>query len=223
MAEKMMSRREAAKADRRRRIVQAARDLIKETGQTGLSMRAIAARADVSLATPYNLFGSKRAIIMALLDDVQEFEERFNEIADADPIDKIFAALKLSLGYHEKDPDFYRVVWSTLLDPQGSAEQRDELMPPQNHAFWRGLLEEFKARDLLDERINLECLQHELGHTFAAVMLTWLMGGRETSDLMPSICYGFALSLLGASTEAARPSLMVKLLEFQNQKQTLET
>ena len=62
-----MSRREEAKAERRHRIIAAARDLIKETGDTGLSMRAIAARAGVSLTTPYNLFGSKRAIVIALL------------------------------------------------------------------------------------------------------------------------------------------------------------
>ena len=58
-----MSRREEAKAERRHRIVTAARDLIRETGDTGLSMRAIAARANVSLSTPYNLFGSKGAIL----------------------------------------------------------------------------------------------------------------------------------------------------------------
>ena len=40
-----MSRREAGKAERRRRIIHAARELIRETGNAGLSMRALAARA----------------------------------------------------------------------------------------------------------------------------------------------------------------------------------
>src|SRR5271168_2287443 len=55
-----VGRREAGKRERRRRIIEAARALIRETGNAGLSMRALAARAGVSLATPYNLFGSKR-------------------------------------------------------------------------------------------------------------------------------------------------------------------
>jgi DNA-binding transcriptional regulator YbjK len=38
-----ISRREAGKEERRRRIIHAARDLIRETGNTGLSMRALAA------------------------------------------------------------------------------------------------------------------------------------------------------------------------------------
>ena len=47
-------RREQAKAERRSRIVRAARDLIRETGDTDLSMRMIAGRAGVSL-TPAQL------------------------------------------------------------------------------------------------------------------------------------------------------------------------
>ena len=65
-----MSRREEAKEERRRRIITAARDLIRETGDAGLSMRAIASRAQVSLSTPSNLFGSKRAILIAVLEDI---------------------------------------------------------------------------------------------------------------------------------------------------------
>ena len=53
-----IGRREQAKAERKLRIVRAARDLIRETGHTDLSMRALSKRADVSLSTPYNLFGS---------------------------------------------------------------------------------------------------------------------------------------------------------------------
>lgn len=60
-------RREQAKAERRDKIVRAARDLIRETGDMNLSMRMIAKRAEVSVATFYNLFGSKRAIVMAVL------------------------------------------------------------------------------------------------------------------------------------------------------------
>ena len=90
-------RREAGKAERRARIIQAARDLIRDTGDAGLSMRALAARAGVSLATPYNLFGSKRAIVMAVLQDVREFIDRVSNLPAA-------------------GPRFYRTLWSTVFD-----------------------------------------------------------------------------------------------------------
>ena len=63
-----LGKREQAKAERRHRIVRAARDLIRETGDTDLSMRMLAQRAKVSLSTPYNLFGSKRAVVLAVLE-----------------------------------------------------------------------------------------------------------------------------------------------------------
>ena len=46
-----LGKREQAKAERRHRIVRAARDLIRETGDTDLSMRKLAQRAEVSLST----------------------------------------------------------------------------------------------------------------------------------------------------------------------------
>jgi AcrR family transcriptional regulator len=64
-----MSNREEAKHKRRRQIVRDARALMQKTGDTGFSMRALAEQAGVSIATPYNLFGSKQTIMFAVLDD----------------------------------------------------------------------------------------------------------------------------------------------------------
>src|SRR5271155_4601467 len=111
-----LSRREDAKTERRHRIVTAARDLIRETGDTGLSMRAIAARAAVSLSTPYNLFGSKRAIVLAVLEDIQEFHERFAKLRSVSAIERIFQALWMSISYYVDDPDFYRTLWTGVFD-----------------------------------------------------------------------------------------------------------
>ena len=108
-------RREAGKIERRRRIIEAARSLIRETGNAGLSMRALAARAGVSLATPYNLFGSKRAIVLAVLDDVREFQERFAHLKSSDPIERIFAAVHLALEYYKDDPRFYKTLWAAVF------------------------------------------------------------------------------------------------------------
>ena len=103
-----MSQREDAKAERRRRIVAAARDLIRETGDAGLSMRAIAARANVSLTTPYSLFGSKRAIVIAVLEDVREFGERFSSLRHTDPIDPLLRTPPPSTAQHHVRPSLRR-------------------------------------------------------------------------------------------------------------------
>ncbi len=91
-----MSRREEAKAERRRQIVRAARELIVERGDAGLSMRELARRAGVSQATPYNLFGTKRAILLAVLQDVEDFGVRM--------------AARGSAGPHGRDPASFLAV-----------------------------------------------------------------------------------------------------------------
>ncbi|MGD8829867.1 MAG: TetR/AcrR family transcriptional regulator, partial [Pseudomonadales bacterium] len=72
-----MPSREEAKEIRRQRILEAARSLIRETARTRFSMRMLAEKSGVSLVTPYNLFGSKQAIMGTLLDeDIGQFAKQ---------------------------------------------------------------------------------------------------------------------------------------------------
>mgnify|MGYP001428847036 CR=1 FL=1 len=209
-----MSRREEAKTERRRRIIAAARDLIRETGDTGLSMRAIASRAGVSLATPYNLFGSKRAIVLAILEDVREFHERFSRLPKTDAIERIFQALSFSIGYYVEDPDFYRTLWSAVLDTSGK-ELRTAILNPQTHAFWAGLIAEAARDGAFAADIDLDLLQRNLNFTFEAVMLNWAFGAVDVADLEASVAYGYALAMRGAASQAALPRMEAEVARQQ--------
>jgi AcrR family transcriptional regulator len=57
-----LSKREQNKSDKRGQIIKAARELMRIRSSTGFSMRQLADASGVSLATPYNLFGSKQGI-----------------------------------------------------------------------------------------------------------------------------------------------------------------
>ena len=209
-----MSRREEAKAERRRRIITAARDLIRETGDTGLSMRAIAARANVSLSTPYNLFGSKRAIVVAVLEDIRDFHERFARLRPASAVERIFQALAMSIGYYVDDPDFYRTLWTGMLDMSGK-EVRTALARPERDAFWLALLNLAATDGALLPGIDTETLLRDLDLTFAAVMLNWVLGALSTEELQPAAAYGYALSLRGAAAPAWQDDLADRIGEHQ--------
>lgn len=213
-----MSRREEAKAERRTRIIAAARELIRETGDTGLSMRAIAARANVSLATPYNLFGSKRAIVMAVFEDIRDFEQRYARVKDVDPIDRLFKALSITLSYHVEDPAFYKVLWSSLLDISGK-ELRTALITPQSQAFWRGLVQEAAANGVFDPEADLDIVLQDAGMTFTAVMLNWVLGALRDDEIEAAMGYGYAMSLCAAAKGEAREALWKRALEFQRKLQ----
>src|SRR5580693_4301201 len=189
-----MIRREDAKAERRHRIVTAARDLIRETGDTGLSMRAIAARAQVSLSTPYNLFGSKRAIVLAVLEDIREFNEQFARLASVNAVERLFQALAMSIRYYVDDPDFYRTLWTGLFDMNGK-EVRAALARPERDAFWLALVKAAADEGALLPMIDTATLLRDLDFTFGAVMLNWVLGALGTDELQPAAAYGYALTL----------------------------
>lgn len=211
-----MSKREDAKAERRRRIVTAARELIRETGDSGLSMRAIAARAKVSLTTPYNLFGSKRAIVVAVLDDVREFHERFSNLHQVNAIDRIFHAVTLSLSYYAEDPDFYRTLWTEVLDMSGK-EIRTALITPQRYAFWWALIGEAAREGALLPELDQDLLLRNLDLVFGSVMLAWVLGGLEVEDLEPSVGFGYALALRGAASADSQMRIEKRLMDYQKQ------
>lgn len=211
-------RREEAKGDRRRRIVEAARALVRETGDTGLTMRAIAARAGVSLTTPYNLYGSKRAIVVAILDDVREFHERFARSRTSDAIERIFRALSITLEYHREDPEFYRTLWGALLNPSGSDELQATLSTPQSAQFWRALLGQAAQEGALRADIDLDMLLQDLLFAFAAAMLAWVMGSLAVEELEPAIGHAYALALAASAEPGRSPAIYKRALEFQKRQ-----
>lgn len=202
-------RREQAKAERRLKIVRAARDLIRETGDTNLSMRMIAQRAEVSVATPYNLFGSKRAVVMAVLEDERDFLHRFKALKVDNAIDRIFEAHSLGASYFIQDPDFYRPLWKALLDTNG--EDDTGLATPerqeQTRAAWRWLIAAAQQEGLLQADMPVELLERTMSHLGNGIMLAWAMDALPTQELLASAGLGYALVLASAATPAGRRHL----------------
>tara|TARA_R110000851_G_scaffold280246_2_gene433546 strand:+ start:577 stop:1290 length:714 start_codon:yes stop_codon:yes gene_type:complete len=211
-------KREQAKAERRSRIVHAARDLIRETGDTNLSMRMIAKRADVSLATPYNLFGSKHAVVLAVFEDERDFTERFSKIKAENAIERIFEAHALATSYFTEDPDFYRPLWKVLLDAQGVNDTG--LATPErlerNSKAWEALIDDAQNEGLLDPAFPADMLERTLSFFANGVMLSWSMGTLETHRLLPSAALGYALALRGAATAKGMKILIGKIQKLQS-------
>ncbi|MBX3483422.1 TetR/AcrR family transcriptional regulator [Phenylobacterium sp.] len=208
-----LGRREAGKAERRRRIIHAARDLIRETGNAGLSMRALAARAGVSLATPYNLFGSKRAIVLAVLDDVRVYQDRFAHLTSTDPLERLFAAVDMAIEFYVDDPQFYKTLWAAVFD--ASDDVRSEIYNQARNAFWRHLVEATVEAGVIAEDVDVELLFKVLDRGFGAAMLEWVVGELSPDLLAPTIRHAYALVLRGAASTDWRGALDARLQESQ--------
>lgn len=210
-----IGRREAGKEERRQRIIHAARDLIRETGDAGLSMRALAQRAEVSPATPYNLFGSKRAIVLALLEDVREFRERFAAESPKDPLDRLFTAVGMAVDFYLDDPQFYRTLWSAVFDTTN--EVREEIYNPKRDAFWQELITDIGKAGGFERYVKQDMLLHQLDYLFRSVMLDWVVDDIDGEALAPAIKLGYAMILRGVAT----PVMAERLVKHIKRNQTL--
>ena len=208
-----IGRREAGKAERRQRIIRAARELIRETGNAGLSMRVLAARAGVSLATPYNLFGSKRAIVLAVLQDVREFHDRFSHLRATDPLERIFSAVDIQLEIYLADPAFYKTMWAAVFDT--SDDLRATLWNARRDAFWRGLIAAALEAGAISRDISAEWLQRQVDHLFRCIMLDWVVGILPPEAVGPAAQHGYALMLKGACTPEWSGPLTARILASQ--------
>ncbi len=92
-------------SDTRRRIVQATRQLLRSEGYDGMTVEAIAQRADVSAQSVYALFKSKAGILTELLDQ-STFGEKYEDavrqaMSASDPEARLRLAACIARQIHE--------------------------------------------------------------------------------------------------------------------------
>ena len=207
-----MSKREESKQLRREGILRAARELIKETHEAGFSMRALAERSQVSVVTPYNLFGSKQAILLSLLDaDIASFRRTFDDV-DADELDRLFNAVSLGREFFASEPDYYRTVLGAVY---GTGKEYRAMFRGPRRAFWRELVENAINAGFLSKDMSTEPFMTNLVSIFFAAIMEWVTGEISLAEMDARVQYGFALAMLGVCTPKAKRRLQPHVLQLQ--------
>ena len=119
-----MSLFEAHKAERRARIIAAARELVTKHGYDGLTMRDLAAAARVSVPTLYNLFGSKDAILAAELARTAVVISTRIQQQGTSFFARGMAAFEAGMDMIEEQPAFFRAVMQMFLTSAESGDRR---------------------------------------------------------------------------------------------------
>ena len=128
----MTGLRNRKKREVRHRIISAAADLFAEAGLGDTTMDGIAAAADVSVATVYNYFGSKSALLLAGVEDdtAKMIDAGGAVLADPGP-DVVEAVQRLTHIYASEflawDPRLLREVLSAAFQRRGGEELTLEL------------------------------------------------------------------------------------------------
>jgi len=202
--------------ERRARILEAAAQLIREGGGAALSMRTLAERAEVSLATPYNLFGSKGGVLMALqFGALEKLEQAMEELRSRDPIDRLLEVAELGARIYTGDPAFWQPLMQAHWLARGALHESP--LHPRIVALWhRSLLDGVEGGRLLAE-VNAEYVARMLVICFYGVLVTWVQGNLDGEGFRTHVLYGFILTLLGVAAPAARSRLMKRLHEVQRE------
>jgi AcrR family transcriptional regulator len=199
------SRRDAAKAERRRRIMDAAASLVRERGFDSVSMVDIARRAGVSPATPYNLFQTKTAIFQQLYDlDLQDFQERLAKRAAPDALVRIFTAIELVGVMYRQDSEFYRAMWSSGAI---EGEHLDADVRGSRLTMWRDMVAQAVATGCLRADVDPDLLAVTLWQLMRGVFLDWLSGAISARRFAQEVSFGFALMALGYATASTASDL----------------
>jgi AcrR family transcriptional regulator len=214
-----MSVREQGKTQRRDEILAAARALMRESGGLGFSMRTLAEQAGVSIATPYNLFGSKQAILLALLDaDLADYETALGAL-HADGVEVLFEAVSLMTSLLARDPEFYRNVLAAVCR-DGGPELRHMVSGPR-YVLWKRLLRQATAAGHLRGDVDPDAFAITLTQLMFSSVQDWAQGSLGAQEMEARIRYGLALTLLAVATEQSRDLLTHRMRSAEARLQQL--
>jgi AcrR family transcriptional regulator len=204
------------KEGRREAILAAAEALVRETGSTDFSVGVLAARADVSVATLYNLIGSKGTILYGLLNrTMDQFEEATRDSLAADPYGQALAAAETVARIYTGDSDYLRPLWRFELGV--SEPEHRPLLMNRALSFWASRLQALEQAGRLPKCIGLIDLAREYQIFFAGALDLWVQDELSDERFRAQVRYGILLRLLSLGDPLERDRLMKDLRKAHRQ------
>jgi AcrR family transcriptional regulator len=162
------SRRLAQVRATRLRVIDAARSLFIEHGYPATTLETVADTADVALPTLYRLFGSKRALLKAVLDTTfggddepiafGDRPEQQQALAAPDPISLVRSFARICRLFMERSSEMFHVLSTAAqVDPEIAELQGD--IRRQRHTGQGGIVAAIASRDALDPELSLSDAQ----------------------------------------------------------------
>lgn len=172
-------RREEQAEATRRAIMQAARKLFAESGYQATTLQAIAREASVSVPTIYVVFGSKAAILSALIksagadEDIRALARQ--SFVETDPRRRLQLAARVMRSIQEREGDILDLLWQA-----GGGD-------PDLAAVWRQSHQQRLSRlgEVVGALAQMQALKPGLTIEMARDTL-WTLGSPEVYRLLVS-------------------------------------
>jgi AcrR family transcriptional regulator len=205
---------EGDEPDQRSRIITAAREIIRETGNAELPMRLLAARAKVSMTLPYALFGSKSGVVAAILaSDYVVYAAQRAALHSPDLIEQYFDSMRLAMNFYASDQPFYRALFRMTWDKAHGGSDPTRL----NHPAFVAHMCAAREAGLLRPEVDPESCAGVLTDLFSSSVRAWAMLDWDVQHLYAKLGYGYAIAFAGACAAPIAERMHARAAEFQHQ------
>jgi AcrR family transcriptional regulator len=193
------------KSRRKEQILRAARILLTEGESDDFSMEALATRAGVSLPTPYNLFGSKSQVIVALHAwETEAFRRRIGEIEEEDPIRRLLLAADEAMDSHLADERYFKALCRAAFNASRPIQVYDHTARSK---FFIDELRRVADAGLIRKPYDVSLLASILANLYLANIHDWAGGDIPSPALKPRMGYAIAIAMLGVVIPSRRRQL----------------
>ncbi len=195
------------KAERRVRILAAARAIIAERGYDGLTMRDLARASRVSVPTLYNLFGGKHAILLGELEEMlAAVTAGMRQARGAGCVERAVAACDAGTRELLGAPGYWRELVHLFLVSEETRSVRRE-HERQFVDLMTALLQEGQRAGELVGWVDAEALARRLFAHYVVTMIQWAKGDLDAAGFRAATRLGLCLMLRGVARGRAAGAL----------------
>ncbi len=223
-----MDKRSQNKELRRRRILFEARKQIAAGNFHTLTTRGLAAAADVSQPTLYNLIGTKSDIIKLLVkESLDRIFNRISLVPTSDPLDAIEAVIIGSVALYSEDETYYRagaIASDQLLGPISANPDTQDLLKHtlavQAVGMVKPVVSEAIKEGLLQGRLSSDVISEQLYSCYRSIHRDWVYELISIDSFRTRALRAFYITLAADATLPFRMEIEKRLFslpEFFNE------
>jgi AcrR family transcriptional regulator len=202
--------RDLNKARRRDEILAATGRLVASQGVDALSMRKLAEAAGLSVATLYNLFGSRDLILIALVErGMDQMEEALEAAAPANPLARGEAVVTVTIDYFTERAAVYQPVWLAQRHTEGERSEGRSLTE-RAADMQRVALRAAVDEGLLHGDLDTTLLGMQIFEGWARAADLWAAGVIDAKGFKSKALHSLYICLLSVATDATRPLILEK-------------
>ncbi|MRI31467.1 hypothetical protein EOPP23_00490 [Endozoicomonas sp. OPT23] len=221
-----MSLREKGKARRKQQIIDAVVSILCDEGFAALSTSKIAERAEVSVATLYNLMGSIDSILDVMVEQLSnEFKSAFKPITESqDPIAIIEAVSDSAYEFLNQDIAKYQAILKAVFQINISRDHSAPvfLTANNNRTLFVSAINQLQDSGRMLPDISAQLLSQQMLVTQIFLLQNWSAGVIDLERYCDTSKFHFLLLIKAWAAPELASELETRILEIQSRIEALD-